>query len=163
MIGPGARDNTTARSSFLGDAVEEFLIRAHIHLPDTPAAEPTPERPLTTFSVTPAGQGKSPARLLQKWNLYQRVQELHREAQKGGLSLELSYGFTGAKPCQFTCYQLGGFCQRNGDLKQGFRSPFRWLSCQLSCQYSFCSSAPKNKIAWELASQAACVVEMGES
>jgi len=44
--------------SNLGDAVEEFLIRAHIRLPDAPAAEPTPERPLTTFSVTPAGQGK---------------------------------------------------------------------------------------------------------
>lgn len=66
----------------LGDAVEEFLIRAHIRLPETPATEPTPERPLTTFSATKASQGKSQARLLQKWKVYQRVQELHREAQR---------------------------------------------------------------------------------
>lgn len=63
----------------MGDAVEEFLIRAHIRLPDTPAAEPTPERPLTTYSATPATQGKSQARLLQKWKLYQQVQELHNQ------------------------------------------------------------------------------------
>jgi transposase len=63
--------------SNLGDAVEAFLIRAHIRLPDTPAAEPTPERPLCSFSATPVGQGKSQARLLRKWKLYQRVQELH--------------------------------------------------------------------------------------
>jgi transposase len=63
--------------SNLGDAVEEFLIRAHIRLPDTPAAEPTPEHPLSSFSATPASQGKSQARLLRKWKLYQRVQELH--------------------------------------------------------------------------------------
>jgi transposase len=63
--------------SNVGDAVEAFLIRAHIRLPDTPAAEPTPERPLSSFSATPAGQGKSQARLLRKWKLYQRVHELH--------------------------------------------------------------------------------------
>jgi len=66
----------------LGDAVEEFLIRAHIRLPEIPATEPTPERPVTTFSATPGSQGKSQARLLQKWKLYQRVQELHREAHR---------------------------------------------------------------------------------
>jgi hypothetical protein len=63
--------------SNVGDAVEAFLIRAHIRLPDTPAAEPTPERPLSSFSATPAGQGKSQARLLRKWKLSQRVHELH--------------------------------------------------------------------------------------
>jgi len=63
----------------LGDAVEEFLIRAHIRLPNTPAAEPTVERPLTTYSATPATQGKSQARLLQKWKRYQQVQELHNQ------------------------------------------------------------------------------------
>jgi zinc-finger of transposase IS204/IS1001/IS1096/IS1165/Transposase len=52
--------------SNLGDGVEAFLIRAHIRLPATPAAEPTPERPLSSFSTTPAGQGKSQARLLRK-------------------------------------------------------------------------------------------------
>src|SRR6266496_2363101 len=60
--------------SNLGDAVEEFLIRAHIRLPETKANAPTPEHPLTTFSATKASQGKSQARLLQKWKLYQRVQ-----------------------------------------------------------------------------------------
>jgi transposase len=63
----------------LGDAVEDFLIRTRIRLVEAPALEPTLERPLTTYSVTPARQGKSQARLLQKWKLYQRVQELHEQ------------------------------------------------------------------------------------
>jgi len=67
--------------SNLGDAVEEFLIRAHIRL-EEPAAEPrapqeTLNKPLSSFSVTPASQRKSQARLLRKWKLYQRVHELH--------------------------------------------------------------------------------------
>src|SRR6266404_1515673 len=67
--------------SNLGDAVEEFLIRAHIRLP-VPAVEPhspqeTPNLPLSSFSATPACQRKSQARLLRKWKLYQQVQELH--------------------------------------------------------------------------------------
>ncbi len=67
--------------SNLGDAVEEFLIRAHIRLPE-PAVEPhspqeTPKLPRSSFSATPASQRKSQARLLRKWKLYQRVQELH--------------------------------------------------------------------------------------
>ena len=67
--------------SNLGDAVEEFLIRAHIRLPE-PAAEPrSPQealkQPLSSFSATPACQRKSQARLLRKWKLYQRVRELH--------------------------------------------------------------------------------------
>ena len=67
----------------LGEAVEAFLIRAHIHLPGTVVPQPTLERPLTTYSATPAGQGKTQARLLRKWKLYQRIQELH----EGGMSL----------------------------------------------------------------------------
>ena len=79
----------------LGEAVEAFLIRAHIHLPEAKSAAstreqpetartvPTPERPLTTYSATPAQQGRTQARLLRKWKLYQRIQELH----EGGMSL----------------------------------------------------------------------------
>jgi len=65
----------------LGDAVEEFLIRTHIRLAETPAMEPTVERPLTNYSATPGCQGKSQARLLQKWKLSQRVQELHGQGR----------------------------------------------------------------------------------
>ncbi len=60
----------------VGDAVEEFWIRTHIRLAETPAMEPTVERPLTNYAATPGGQGKSQARLLQKWNRSPRVQEL---------------------------------------------------------------------------------------
>ncbi len=67
----------------LGEAVETFLIRARIRLPDVATPQPTVERPLTTYSATPAGQGKTAARLLRKWNLAQRIQELH----EGGMSL----------------------------------------------------------------------------
>ncbi len=58
-------------------------MRTHIRLPETAVASPTPERPLTTYSATPAQQGRTQARLLRKWKLYQRVQELH----EGGMSL----------------------------------------------------------------------------
>ena len=67
----------------LGEAVEAFLIRAHIRLPETVPAVPTVERPLTTYSATPAQQGRTQARLLRKWKLYQRIQELHER----GMSL----------------------------------------------------------------------------
>ena len=67
----------------LGEAVETFLIRAHIRLPETAKAVPTPERPLTTYSATPAQQGRTQARLLRKWKLYELIQELHQ----GGMSL----------------------------------------------------------------------------
>ena len=43
--------------SNLGDAVEEFLIRAHIRLDDTgakPEKEHVPDKPLSSFSATPA-------------------------------------------------------------------------------------------------------------
>ena len=36
-----------------------------------------PDKPLSSFSATPASQHKSQARLLRKWKRYQRVQELH--------------------------------------------------------------------------------------
>ncbi len=67
----------------LGEAVEKFLIRAHIQLPDpsAPAAEPSIqaslEQPLTSFSATPAKQSQTQARLLRKWQISQRVQELY--------------------------------------------------------------------------------------
>lgn len=66
--------------SNLGDAVEEFLIRAHIRLENAGAKlekEHVPDKPLSSFSATPASQRRSQARLLRKWKLYERVQELH--------------------------------------------------------------------------------------
>jgi transposase len=66
--------------SNLGDAVEAFLIRAQIRLPEQGAASgecQKPDQPLTSFSATPGCQRKSQARLLRKWKLYQRVHELH--------------------------------------------------------------------------------------
>jgi transposase len=57
--------------------VEAFFTRTHLRLPEANANAPSPERPLTSYSATPANQGKSQARLLRKWKLYQRVQELH--------------------------------------------------------------------------------------
>src|SRR5512135_1238434 len=66
--------------SNLGDAVEEFLIRRHIRLPDKASGSgkcQKPEQALSSFSATPASQRKSQARLLRKWKLYERVQELH--------------------------------------------------------------------------------------
>jgi transposase len=66
--------------SNLGDAVQEYLIRAHIRLPEQEAAsekEQAKDQPLSSFSATPACQRKSQAHLLRKWKLYQRVQELH--------------------------------------------------------------------------------------
>lgn len=77
----------------LGDAVEEFLIRTHIRLVETPAKEPTVERPLTNYSATPSCQGKSQARLLQKWKLYQQVKALHEQGmgtQKIAIELGLA-------------------------------------------------------------------------
>ncbi len=66
--------------SNLGDAVEAFLLRAHTRLEDVgakPEQEQVPDKPLSSFSATPACQRKSQARLLRKWKLYERVQELH--------------------------------------------------------------------------------------
>ncbi len=47
-----------------------------IRLPEQGAApqkEQAPDRPLSSFSATPASQRKSQARLLRKWKLYQQV------------------------------------------------------------------------------------------
>jgi transposase len=66
--------------SNLGDAVEAFLIRAQIRLDQGKASSGhchKPDQPLSSFSATPGCQRKSQARLLRKWKLYQRVQELH--------------------------------------------------------------------------------------
>jgi len=66
--------------SNLGDAVEEFLIRTHIRLEDgkAPLGESHEQnKPLSSFSATPASQRKSQTRLLRKWKLYQQVQQLH--------------------------------------------------------------------------------------
>jgi transposase len=66
--------------SNLGDAVEEFLIRTHIRLEDEKVSSgecQMPDKPLSSFSATPTSQHKSQARLLRKWKLYQRVQQLH--------------------------------------------------------------------------------------
>jgi len=66
--------------SNLGDAVEAFLIRAHIRLEPGKASSGQchkPDQPLSSFSATPGCQRKSQAHLLRKWKLYQRVQELH--------------------------------------------------------------------------------------
>ena len=66
--------------SNLGDAVEAFLIRAQIRLPDKATESEKCQQldnPLSSFSATPASQGKSQARLLRKWKLYERVHELH--------------------------------------------------------------------------------------
>src|SRR5947208_12481497 len=64
----------------LGDAVENFLIRTQLRLEEEHASPQKAQeegKPLSSFSATPASQRKSQARLLRKWKLYQRVQELH--------------------------------------------------------------------------------------
>jgi DNA-binding NarL/FixJ family response regulator len=79
----------------LGEAVEAFLIRARIRLPEMKSQEPTPVHPLTTYSATPAQQGRTQARLLRKWKLYQRIHELHEEGmslRKIGEELGLARG-----------------------------------------------------------------------
>ncbi|GAC1350885.1 MAG: hypothetical protein NVSMB27_37730 [Ktedonobacteraceae bacterium] len=65
-----------------GDAVEDFLIRTHVRLPDA-ASNATeiqePAVPPEAFSTTPGRRRQSQARLLRKWKLYQQVQELHQQ------------------------------------------------------------------------------------
>lgn len=70
----------------LGEAVEAFLIRARIRLPEPqpapqtePAAEPSPSSCSTSSQV----QELSQARSQRKWELYQHVHDLHAE----GMSL----------------------------------------------------------------------------
>jgi hypothetical protein len=67
----------------VGEAVERFLIRTQAHLPETQPAEAGASPPLSSYSATPAQQGRTQARLLRKWKVYQRVKELHAE----GMSL----------------------------------------------------------------------------
>jgi len=73
----------------LGEAVEHFLIRTQTKLPEQESQEPSlsadpkPSLPLSSYSATPAQQGRSQARLMRKWKVYQRVKELHAQ----GLSL----------------------------------------------------------------------------
>jgi transposase len=73
----------------LGEAVERFLIRTHTQLPEAKpqASEPSVQEeaalPLTSYTATPAQQGRSQARLMRKWKIYQRIHELHAE----GMSL----------------------------------------------------------------------------
>ncbi len=73
----------------LGEAVERFLVRTHTHLPEAgsqdqekSASEEAPP-PLTSYTATPAQQGRTQARLMRKWKVYQRIHELHAE----GMSL----------------------------------------------------------------------------
>jgi transposase len=73
----------------LGEAVERFLIRTHTQLPKVnpqtsePGAQEEAVPPLTSYTATPAQQGRSQARLMRKWKIYQRIHELHAE----GMSL----------------------------------------------------------------------------
>jgi hypothetical protein len=70
----------------LGDAVETFLIRARIRLPEAPSTEtelPTASIPVTARFATPRSQQVAQARLQRKWEVIQRVQEL----QQHGVSL----------------------------------------------------------------------------
>jgi transposase len=65
----------------LGDAVEAFLVRRRICLPEeapTEAAPPIPPLPPPARFVTPRSQQLAHARLQRKWELMQHVQELHR-------------------------------------------------------------------------------------
>jgi hypothetical protein len=62
--------------SNVGDAVEEFLIRAQIRLEEgnvSSGENQKLDQPLSSFSATPASQRKSQARLLRKWKLGQKV------------------------------------------------------------------------------------------
>ena len=69
--------------------------RSHSPSRDEEPQEPTPEHPLTTYSATPAQQGRTQARLLRKWKLYQRIHELHEDGmslRKIGEELGLARG-----------------------------------------------------------------------
>lgn len=73
----------------LGEVVERFLVRTHTHLPETQSQDPEQNAqeeaspPLTSYTATPAQQGRTQARLMRKWKIYQRIHELHAE----GMSL----------------------------------------------------------------------------
>ena len=66
----------------LGDAVEDFLVRARIRLPQGEAQESASDHKKTSlpsFSTTPKRYQQTQARLLRKWEIAQQVQELHRQ------------------------------------------------------------------------------------
>jgi len=66
----------------LGDAVEDFLVRAKIRLPEAEAQERSSdqkETSLPSFSTTPKRYQQTQARLLRKWEISQQVQALHRQ------------------------------------------------------------------------------------
>jgi transposase len=65
----------------LGDAVEAFLVRARIRLPEAAPTEtelPAAPVPVTARFTTPRGQQLAQARLQRKWEIVQHVQELHQ-------------------------------------------------------------------------------------
>lgn len=65
----------------LGDAVEAFLIRARIRLPEAPPPEtelPAASVPTTARFPSTRNQRLAQARLQRKWEVIQRVQELQR-------------------------------------------------------------------------------------
>lgn len=60
---------------------------------ETANKAPVLERSLTTYSAAPAQQGKTQARVLRKWKLYQRIHELHEtEMSLRKIAEELSLG-----------------------------------------------------------------------
>ena len=66
----------------LGDAVEDFLVRAKIRLPQAEAQERSTDQKetfLPSFSTTPKRYQQTQARLLRKWEISQQVQALHRQ------------------------------------------------------------------------------------
>src|SRR6266581_9702680 len=66
----------------LGDAVEDFLVRAKIRLPEAEAQKRSTdqkETSLPSFSTTPKRYQQTQARLLRKWEISQQVQALHRQ------------------------------------------------------------------------------------
>jgi transposase len=65
----------------IGDAVEAFLIRTRVRLPEAAPTEPElPSAPVpaTARFPTPRNQRLAHARLQRKWEVIQRVQELHQ-------------------------------------------------------------------------------------
>jgi transposase len=68
-----------------GEAVEQFLTRTHIRLPEKPgkATEGDTEPAREPFPTSSPQKGKTPASLLRKWKLTQQIQQL----QKSGMSV----------------------------------------------------------------------------
>lgn len=74
----------------LGDAVEAYLIRTNVRLPEHAHVQPTTDRPLTMYSATPAQQRGTQARLLRKDHLTQQIHDLHAQGKSArAISREL--------------------------------------------------------------------------